>query len=112
MPTFLNKTMGKIKLRNLFAWGYDQLRRPKWFTNLFVTRNAWAAFSEHSHFRASDGQPKVGYPTKEVALKAAQKMSDKHDVHFSAYKCLFCDGWHVGRNRDNKQAPTDGAARA
>ena len=36
------------------------------------------------------------------AQKAAEKMSHKHGVHFSVYKCLHCDGWHVGRNKDNK----------
>ena len=92
----------RINYRNIPIWLADQLRRPKWFKNLFVTGNAWAAFSKHSHVRASDGQPKVFYPTKEKALKAAEKMSSKHGVHFSAYKCLFCDGWHVGRNKENK----------
>lgn len=42
------------------------------------------------------------YPTKEAALKAAEKMGNKHGVHFSVYKCLYCDGWHCGKNRENK----------
>ena len=29
-------------------------------------------------------------------------MSKKHNTHFSFYKCLFCDGYHIGKNRDNK----------
>lgn len=44
--------------------------------------------------------------TKEDALKVAAKMSAKHGVHFSAYKCLFCDGYHIGKNRDNKKNDT------
>jgi len=30
-------------------------------------------------------------------------MSKKHGVHFSNYKCIFCDGYHLGKNRDNKK---------
>ena len=29
-------------------------------------------------------------------------MSQKHNTHFSVYKCLYCDGYHIGKNRENK----------
>lgn len=29
-------------------------------------------------------------------------MGNKYGVHFSVYKCLYCDGWHCGKNRENK----------
>ena len=29
-------------------------------------------------------------------------MGKKHGVHFSVYKCAWCDGWHVGKNAQNK----------
>lgn len=29
-------------------------------------------------------------------------MGGKHGVHFSVYKCLYCDGWHCGKNNENK----------
>lgn len=29
-------------------------------------------------------------------------MGSKYGVHFSVYKCLYCDGWHCGKNRENK----------
>ena len=93
----------KIKLRkNLLPWLKEQLSRPGWFKNFFITRNAWAAFSINSHIRHSNGEPKMTYPSKEAALKAAEKMGNKHGVHFSVYKCLYCDGWHCGKNRENK----------
>lgn len=93
----------KINIRkNLLPWLKEQLSRPGWFKNFFITRNAWAAFSINSHIRRSNGEPKMTYPTKEVALKAAEKMGSKHGVHFSVYKCLYCDGWHCGKNRENK----------
>lgn len=94
--------MSKIKLRNFCLWFWDQLHHEHPFRNLFITRNAWSAFSVYSHIRRSDGVAKIPYPSKKVAQKAADKMSHKHGVHFSVYKCLHCDGWHVGRNKDNK----------
>lgn len=97
--------MEKMKLRlrqNIIPWLKDQLSRPQWFRNFFITRNAWASFSVYSHVRRSNGEPKISYPTKEVALKAAEKMGGKHGVHFSVYKCLYCDGWHCGKNSENK----------
>ena len=93
----------KLRLRkNIIPWLKDQLSRPQWFRNFFITRNAWTSFSEHSHVRRSNGEPKISYPTKEVAMKAAEKMGNKHGVHFSVHKCLYCDGWHCGKNAQNK----------
>ena len=42
------------------------------------------------------------YNTLEGGLKAAESMGKKHGTHFSVYKCLFCDGYHIGKNRENK----------
>ena len=70
--------------------------------NFFITRNAWGAFSINSHINQHTGQPKVMYNSVKSAQKAADSMSKKRGVHFSFYKCLFCDGYHVGKNRENK----------
>lgn len=91
-----------IKFRNLRIWFIDQWKRKTFFRNFFITRNAWGAFSINSHMNQHKGEPKICYSTKEKALKAADKMSIKTGKHFSAYKCLFCDGYHIGKNRDNK----------
>ena len=88
--------------RNLPSWLRDQLTRPEWFRNFFITRNAWGSFSKYSHIRGKDNQPKVSYPTRTKALKAAEDMGRKRGVHFSVYKCLYCNGWHIGKNRQNK----------
>ena len=40
--------------------------------------------------------------TIKSAQNSAEAMSKKHNTHFSYYKCLFCDGYHIGKNRDNK----------
>lgn len=39
---------------------------------------------------------------KKVALRAAEAMGKKQGVHFSVYKCAWCDGWHIGKNAQNK----------
>lgn len=92
----------RIKWKNFWIWFTDQVKRKRAFYNFFISRNAWGAFSINSHIRASTGQPKITYNTKESALRAAESMSKKYGKHFSTYKCLFCDGYHVGKNRSNK----------
>ena len=91
-----------ITWRNFKIWFCDQVRRKTWFRNFFITGNAWGAFSINSHINQGTGKPKIMYNTIEGARKAAEKMSEKHGVHFSFYKCLFCDGYHIGKNRNNK----------
>jgi len=91
-----------IKLRNLYLGLRDQLPLSRFFRNFFVTGNVRGLFHLRSHQR-EDGNTKVAYPTKQSATKAAASMSKKHGVHFSNYKCIFCDGYHLGKNRDNKK---------
>lgn len=91
-----------IKFRNLRIWLCDQIKRKRFFTNFFITRNAWGAFSINSHINQKTGKPKVTYNTLETARKSADKMSIKYGKHFSYYKCLYCDGYHIGKNKDNK----------
>ena len=92
----------KIKFRNFRIWFADQIKRRVWFRTFFITRNAWGAFSINSHINQHTHQPRISYSTIEKAQKAADKMYQKHITHFSYYKCLFCDGYHIGKNRDNK----------
>lgn len=90
-----------MKLRNLLRALWEQGPPKRFFKNFFVTRNAWGMFSKLSHTRA-DGKDKVKYNTKASAQKAADAMKKKNGTHYSVYKCIFCDGYHIGRNRDNK----------
>ena len=94
--------LDKIKWRNFWLWFSDQIKRRRVFINFFITRNACGAFSLNSHINQHTGQPKVTYNSIKSASKAAEKMSQKHNTHFSFYKCLFCDGYHIGKNKDNK----------
>lgn len=90
-----------IRLRNLVLGLKDQLPPKRAFHNFFITGNAWGLFSKRSHFR-DDGTPKVMYNTRQSADRAAASMKKKYGKHFSVYKCIYCDGFHLGKNRDNK----------
>lgn len=91
-----------MKFKNVYLALKEQLPWKRFFRNFFITGNAWGMFSKYSHIR-KDGIQKVIYNTKTSALKAAESMSKKQEVHFSTYKCVFCDGYHIGRNRNNQK---------
>jgi hypothetical protein len=90
-----------VKLKNILLALKHQLPFKRAFRNFFITGNAWGMFYKRSHYR-EDGKEKQGYPTTKSAQRAADSMKKKHDKHFSIYKCIFCDGYHLGKNRDNK----------
>lgn len=79
----------------------DQLPFKRFYRNFFVTGNARGLFHPRSHSLES-GTPKVGLRSKNKALEVAKKLSDKHGVHFSVYRCMYCGKYHLGKNRDNK----------
>lgn len=91
-----------MKIKNIILALKDQGPFKRFFKNFFITRNAWGLFHINSHISASTGKPKVSYNTKASAEKAAASMTKKRGVWFSNYKCIQCDGYHVGKNRDNK----------
>ena len=91
-----------MKLKNLIAALKDQLPWKRAFTNFIITRNAWGMFSKSSHIRQDTGKLKVEYNTRVSAEKAAYALKIKTTKHFSVYKCIYCDGYHLGKNRDNK----------
>jgi hypothetical protein len=90
-----------MKLKNISKALWGQLPVQRAFRNFFITGNAWGMFSIRSHQR-EDGKLKVMYNTKATAQKAADSMGKKMNKHFSVYKCIYCDGYHLGKNRDNK----------
>ena len=91
-----------IKLKNLYLALKEQGPWKRAYHNFVVTRNAWGMFYIQSHQRQDNGKLKVMYNTKVSAEKAAASMKKKYNKHFSVYKCIFCDGYHLGKNRDNK----------
>ena len=91
-----------MKLKNIIRALWEQGPPRRAFRNFFITGNAWGLFHINSHMRQDTGKLKVMYNTKKTALKAAESLGKKHDKHFSVYKCMYCDGYHLGKNRDNK----------
>jgi hypothetical protein len=96
-----------MKLRNLYLGIKDQLPWKRLLRNIWKGhRNIWKGhifglFSTRSH-NNWNGVPKISYGSKESAVKAAQAMAKKRGVYFSNYKCIYCDGYHIGKNSDNK----------
>lgn len=90
-----------VKFKNIIKALKEQGPFKRFVRNFFITGNGWGLFSKYSHYNKSNKE-KVKYNTLKSALKAAESMRKKNDVHYSTYKCIFCDGYHIGRNRDNK----------
>lgn len=81
-----------------------QMKKKHAFKNIFITHNAFGVFSlaSHQNTHSNEGKPKVMYNTLATAEKAAASMGKKHNTHFSVYKCGYCKGYHIGKNRDNR----------
>lgn len=76
---------------------------PKRFIrNFILSKTGWGIFSKHSHVNQHTNKDKVSYPRYESAERAATAMGKKTGKHFSIYKCLYCDGFHIGKNKNNK----------
>lgn len=90
-----------MTFKNIIWALWEQGPPKRFFFNFFISRNAWGLFSKRSHLTAT-GDPKVMYNTRKTAIKSAKAMSKRYDKHFSAYKCMRCDGYHLGKNKDNK----------
>jgi hypothetical protein len=46
-----------------------------------------------------NGSPKIKYGSKASAQKAVKAMEKKRGVPFGCWKCVYCDGYHIGKNR-------------
>jgi hypothetical protein len=94
----------KIKIKNLYLGLKDQMPISRFAKNLYKG-HVFGLFSIRSHER-ENGTPKVKYNTKATAKKSAESMMKKNNVYYSTYKCIYCDGYHIGRNRENKTSNT------
>lgn len=101
-----------MKLKNVILALRDQGPWRRFIRNFFVTRNAWGLFHINSHVAQGTGKLKVMYNTKPTALKAAEALKRKYGSHYSVYKCMRCDGYHIGRNRENKPLHRPAARRS
>lgn len=89
-----------IKARNIFLALKDQMPLKRFLRNL-RKGHLLGLVSKRSHLR-DNGDPKVMYNTQQTAKRAAENMKKKNNKHFSVYKCIWCDGYHLGKNRENK----------
>jgi polyphosphate kinase 2 (PPK2 family) len=89
-----------MNIKNIYMALRDQMPFFRFIRNL-RTGNVLGLFYKRSHYR-EDGKEKVMYNSKASAEKAAKKMMEKHGNYFSNYKCIYCNGYHLGKNRDNK----------
>lgn len=90
-----------MRIRNIYLAFKDQLPLKRLIRNI-IKGHVFGLFSKNSHFRGDTGQAKVTYNTKETATKVAKQMMEKKGKYFSNYKCIWCDGFHLGKNRENK----------
>lgn len=89
-----------MKLRNIYLALKDQGPFTRFIRNL-RKGHLIGLFSKRSHENAN-GKPKIAYGSKASAKKAAEAMAKKRGVYFSNYKCVHCDGYHIGKNSENK----------
>lgn len=89
-----------MKLKNIYLALKDQLPFTRLIRNVFKG-HLIGLFSKRSHENAN-GKLKVCYNTKASTVKAAQMMRKKRGLYFSNYKCVWCDGYHIGKNSENK----------
>ena len=82
-----------------------QIKKKGAFKNIFITHNAFGILSPASHqnTHCNVNKPKVIYNTLETATKSAEKLGQKNNCHYSVYKCAYCTGYHIGRNKENRQ---------
>lgn len=85
-----------MKFKNVILALKDQLPLNRLIRNLFNGKLK-GLFHKRSHF-THEGKPKQIYNTKETAIKSALKMSEKTGYYFSNYKCVWCNGYHIGKN--------------
>lgn len=93
----------RIQFRNVWRWFVDQMSHP----STFFEKKSWGVFSEYAHIRRSDRQPKKISDTKERAKSIADFMSKKYGGHYSIYKCIYCDGWHIAKDSTGEESKPD-----
>jgi len=77
-----------------------QIKQKDWFKQILIKKNAWGIFSEYSHTK-KDGGIKQRYELERHAKKAAESMERKYANKYVAYRCMFCDGFHIGKPLKN-----------
>ena len=91
------RDINNIKYKNVILMLKDQLPLKNFLCSLF-SGHIFRKFNLRSHLRFN-GLPKIMYSSKEKAIKAKHSMESKNrGTGFAAYKCVYCDGFHIGAN--------------
>lgn len=76
-----------------------QCKHYGFINSFFIDKNGRGIFSLRSHY-CKNGEEKVRYGHAETAEKAVESMNKKYGrPKMRAYKCGFCDGYHIGNAR-------------
>ena len=86
-----------ITIANIYKAIKGQMPLKRFCKNLMNGRLN-GLISKRSHLR-ENGESKIPFSTEKKARKASERMQRKNGYHFSVYKCLYCDGWHIGADR-------------
>ena len=84
-----------MKLKNVYLALKDQMPFQRLVKNV-LSGDILGLLHKRSHW-THQGTEKISYSEKS-ARKAALRMSEKKGVHFSVFKCLYCDGYHIGKH--------------
>lgn len=90
-----------MKVKNIILAIRDQGPLSRLARNL-AKGHLLGLVSKRSHVREG-GSVKIPYSTRPKAEAAAVAMEAKTSHRFSIYKCLYCDGFHIGKNADRQE---------
>lgn len=93
-----------MKIKNLWKALIDQGPPLRFIKNFVLSKTGWGLFHQNAHISWRSGKPKVKYNTKPTAIKAAASMQTKTGNYFSNYKCVYCDGYHIGKNNNRARS--------
>lgn len=74
-----------------------QLKHGHFINDFFIEKHMRGIFRPSSHIQHDTNQPKVKYGHYETALKAAERMHEKTGKTYNAYKCAYCEAFHIGK---------------
>ena len=86
-----------MTIKNIWQVFKDQLPLKRLWRNLRTGRLI-GLLHIRSHQNAN-GTLKIKYNTKATAIKAAAAMAAKRGAPFGNWKCVHCDGYHIGKNQ-------------
>ncbi len=84
------------KYKNVILAFKDRLPINKLFYELIIKTHIIGYITKRCHLR-EDGESKIMYNTRDTALKIAKRMTKKQGKIFCGYKCIWCDGYHIGK---------------